>query len=642
MGRQPWLALWMVGFAWSVAVCAAGQTEPIALDPLVVSATVAPTPLNQTTASVTILSQEQIAAQQAASVTELLRQTPGLHIDQPGARGSISSVYLRGGDPNFTIVLIDGVKVNDSTNARGGSFDFSTLSPEAIERIEIVRGPLSAVYGSDALSGVINIITRQGTATPVVEAEAAGGRFGYAQTSMQARGLLGIMDYALTGAYVDNGEPVTGSEFTQTVLNANAGFELSDAMELRGVLRYARSKAASFPEFSGGPDFALLREVEERDIEELTLGLTLTHEPFASWMYQLQFGLHHRSEDVISPGVAAPNSMRDEFAVPPTAIDNTFNRYEWTFRHLFTVVTGVELALGAQAQFEKGASSGSLDLSASGFGVLPSDFKQPRTIWAPFVEAKVALLPGLVAQGSVRVDMPESFDTEVSPRIGVSYTLAQTATTLRASWGEGFKLPSFFALSHPIVGNPNLKPETSASVDAGVTQVLWGKRLTVSLTYFYNEFDQLIDFDIDAMKLLNRDRVIAQGVEMALTARLCPFLSFTSHLTYVDADIKGSDDTLRNRPTWRGGFTVYWQPLDTLHVNLSALMVGDASDNAFISASNRTLDAYARVDLAASWRLNKTWQFFLAVDNLFNADYEEAIGFPAPGIQPRGGVRAQF
>ena len=344
MGQHLWLTLWIVGLALGIAVRAAGQTAPIELDPLVVSATVAPAPLSQTTASVTILSRDHIEVQQAASVTELLRQTPGLHIDQPGARGSISSVYLRGGDPNFTVVLIDGVKVNDPTNARGGSFDFSTLSPEAIERIEIVRGPLSAVYGSDALSGVINIITRQGTAQPQVEAEAAGGRFGYARANVQARGLLGIMDYAFGGAYVDNGEPVDGSEFTQTAMRANAGFELSDVMDLRGVWRYARSEAASFPEFSGGPDFALLREVDKRDIEELTLGLTLNHEPFAWWTYQLQFSLHHRSEDVVSPGVA-PNVMTGDF-VPSTITDNTFNRYEWTLRHLLTIMTGVEVALG--------------------------------------------------------------------------------------------------------------------------------------------------------------------------------------------------------------------------------------------------------------------------------------------------------
>ena len=150
----------VLGWGWAADTLGQGRApaeKPLALEPVIVTATVAPTPLDQTTAPVTIISREQIAAQQATSVTELLRQVPGVHIDQAGARGGISSVYVRGSDPNFTVVLIDGVKVNDPTNSRGGSFDFSTLSTDNIERIEIVRGPLSAVYGSGALSGVINI-----------------------------------------------------------------------------------------------------------------------------------------------------------------------------------------------------------------------------------------------------------------------------------------------------------------------------------------------------------------------------------------------------------------------------------------------------------------------------------------------------
>ncbi len=179
----------------------AGESS-VTLDPIVVTATAAPAPLSQTSASVAVITREQIEARQAVSVTDLLRNVAGLHIDQPGARGSVSSVYIRGGDPSFTLVLIDGVKVNDSTNNRGGSFDFSTLSTDHIERIEIVRGPLSVLYGSDAVSAVINIITRRGSAEPVISAEVAGGRDAYVRTLMQLRGQLGEMDYALSGSYL--------------------------------------------------------------------------------------------------------------------------------------------------------------------------------------------------------------------------------------------------------------------------------------------------------------------------------------------------------------------------------------------------------------------------------------------------------
>lgn len=637
-GRLVWWLAFGCAWAWVPPVVSQpAEKEPFALDPVVVTATVAPTPLSQATASITVIHREQIEAQKVPSVIDLLRQVPGLHVDQAGGRGSISSVYLRGGDPNFTVVLIDGVKVNDPTNSRGGSFDFSTLSTEHIERIEIVRGPLSAVYGSDSLSGVINIITRQGTAKATRNVELAGGRFDYFRVVADAQGMLGVMDYAISGSYLDNGEPVEGSEFTNGTIHGNFGVPLSNTMELRWVLRLANSDTEAFPEVSGGPRFAVLRALETRDIEELTLGITLGHEPLPWWEYRFHVGIYNHQEDVISPGVA-PNALGD--FRPASVTDSTFWRYELTLRHVFTVHKSVRLALGAQAQFEDGTSTGSQDF---GFFTVPTSFSLSRDIWAPFFEVQLFLLPGLTIQGSVRVDIPEGFDTEVSPRVGVSYTLAATDTTFRVTWGEGFKLPSFFALgSPPPVGNPALVPETSWSIDAGVTQSLWGKRVILSATYFYNEFDNLIDFDFTTFQLVNRSEVTTEGVEMSIHVQPWSVLGFTSHLTYVKTDIKGSDAQLRNRPEWRGGFAIRWQALPMLQVHLKALFVGEVQDASIPRPDITTLDAYARVDLAVNWTINPTWLVFLTVDNLFDADYEEFIGFPAPGINPRLGVRARF
>lgn len=669
--RVHWLQRWgkklllvvVLGLGWGWVPNAVGQSmiaterAALAFDPVVVTATVAPTSLRRTSASVTVMSREQIEAQKVRSVTDLLRQIPGLHIDQAGARGSVSSVYTRGGDPNFTVVLIDGVKVNDPTNSRGGSFDFSTLSTENIERIEIVRGPLSAVYGSDALSGVINIITRQGEATPVRSVAVAGGRYEYLRMVAEAQGMLGVMDYAVSGAYLDNGEPVDGSGFDNVTLYVNMGVPPTDTMELRWIMRYVNSDTSAFPEFSGGPDLARIRAVEERDIQELTLGLTLAHEPFPWWEYRFQLGIYNRVEDVISPGVE-PGAGNPFSIIPASTTSTTFWRYDLTLRHIASVVKGVQVALGAQLQIEDGRSHGAQDLTAIGFGVVPTNFTLSRDIWASFFEVQLTVVPGLVVQGGVRVDLPEGFSSDVSrvlpkgvpgvPRVGVTYTIAATNTTLRVNWGEGFKLPSFFALSRPDVGNPELKPETSQSIDAGITQVLWDQRVAISVTYFYNEFDNLIDFDTVTFRLVNRDDVTTEGVEMGLTVRPWPVVDITAHMTYVKTDIKGTDAELRNRPEWRGGFAVHWRPRPAFDLTLRGLFVGEVLDasNATISPANptgeKTLDAYARFDFSATWSLNETWQFFLAVDNLFDADYEEAIGFPASGIRPRGGVQARF
>lgn len=627
----------LLGPAWLWSTLAIGQSAEQAvpqLEPVVVSATVVPTPLGQTSASVTVITREQIEAQQARSVIDLLRQVPGVHIDQAGGRGSVSSVYTRGGDPNFTVVLLDGVKVNDPSNSRGGSFDFSTLNPEDIERLEVVRGPLSAVYGSDALSGVINIITRQGTATATRQLELTGGRYDYWRPMAAAQGMVGGMDYAVSGSYVDDGRAVPGSAFHNVTVYANLGLPLADNMELRWLGRYSKSDSTAFPDDSGGPRFAVLRDVEKRNFEELTLGLTWKHTPFPWWEYQFQFGLYNRDETIDSPGVAP--GVRTP--IPPNTSQNAFRRYELTLRHVFPVTKGVQLAAGVQAQFEDGVSTGSLDFDGV---AVPTSFSLQREIWAPFFEAQLSVIPGLLLQGSVRIDLPEGFDTEVSPRLGASYTVAATGTTLRSSWGQGFKLPSFFSLAHPLVGNADLRPETSRSVDAGITQALWDKRLTIGVTYFHNAFTDLIDFDEVLNRLVNRSKVTTEGVELHLNAELWSTLSFLAHLTYLKSHIKGTDESLRNRPEWRGGFSIRWRPTAPLDVSFKTLFVGAVQDSSIPTGDVR-LDAYTRVDMTVNWTVHASVALWLAVDNLLDANYEEFSGFPAPGINPRLGVRVRF
>jgi outer membrane cobalamin receptor len=178
-------------------------------------------------------------------------------------------------------------------------------------------------------------------------------------------------------------------------------------------------------------------------------------------------------------------------------------------------------------------------------------------------------------------------------------------------------------------------------VDAGITQTFWEKRATISVTYFYNEFTDLIDFDEVLNLLVNRSKVTTEGVEMSLNLAPLSQLNFLAHLTYVKSDIKGTNEPLRNRPEWRGGFSIRWRPLTQLDVLLKALFVGEVQDSS-IPTGDVTLDPYARVDLAVNWSVTSAVAVLLAVENLFDADYEEFVGFPAPGINPRLGVRVRF
>ncbi|HSE83107.1 MAG TPA: TonB-dependent receptor [Thermodesulfobacteriota bacterium] len=607
------------------------------LEPVVVTATSSPTTITDVTSSVTIITREQIEAQHAVSVVEVLKQVPGLYIDQPGGRGGISSAYIRGGDPNYTLVLIDGIEVNDPTNSRGGSFNLSTLNTDNIERIEIVRAPLSALYGSDAVSGVINIITRRGKARPAGNLEVSVGRYKSFRSLAQTSGLMSIVDYSLSASYTDDGEPVEGSEFTSKTLNANIGLLISDNIQLRSTVRYEDIESETFPDDSGGPEFAVIRSVEDVDTDQFSLGLDLTHNPFYWWEYGIKAGIYNNEEEVSSPGVAP--GMRDPFGIPPNNTDNSLTRYEISAINKFSFFKGVNMTLGGEFRFEKGSSRGALFVND--FPV-PTSFDLDRKIWAPFFEVQLSTLPNLFVQAGVRVDFPEGFDHAVSPRVGASYSIKATNTTLRANWGDGFKLPSFFALGNPLVGNPNLMPETSRGFDFGISQNLLKDRLTLGVTYFYNEFKDAIDFEEGPPpRLVNRSEITAQGAEMILLVQPIEALRINGNLTYTATNIKGTEEELRNRPEWWGSLSIWWQPLRILQINLNAVYVGEVLDSS-IPTGDVELDPYVRFDLSLTLKAHKNVELFLVVDNLFDADYEQFVGFPAPGISPRGGIQIRF
>jgi iron complex outermembrane receptor protein/vitamin B12 transporter len=249
---------------------------------------------------------------------------------------------------------------------------------------------------------------------------------------------------------------------------------------------------------------------------------------------------------------------------------------------------------------------------------------------------------GLTLQGGLRSDFATGFAPNYSPRVGAAYTFAATGTTVKANWGEGFHLPSFFALGNPIVGNPNLKPETSKNLDAGVTQTLWDQRIVVGATFFENRFRNLIDFDAGPPpRLVNRSNVTARGVEANFGIKPIDALSLNSQLTYTNTTVAHTGEELRRRPKWRAGFNALWKPTAELDVNLAAFYVGTLLDSS-IPTGDQHLDPYTRVDLAITWRATSNIQMSFAIDNLFNAKYEEAVGFPAAAIRPHAALRYTF
>ena len=336
------------------AASAAQPTAPALLEPIVVTASQEPRALESSPASVSVITREEIAAKRYSDVLEALREIPGVHMDQPGARGSVSSIYLRGLDPNHTLVMVDGVRLNDTTNDRGGSYDFSTLGIENVERIEIVRGPLSAVYGSDAIGGAINIITRRGGEAREVQLDLSGGRFGNRRALAGAWGRLGAADYSITGSYLDNGNLPYDARYKDWNIKSALGLRLPSDAELVGTLRFINAHAKAFPDDSGGPEFAVIRDVDRRNIRELNTGLEFLQRPLPLLDYSLKASYYRHSEVRDSPGIAP--GVRDPTGIPPNLSDNLLNRYAFAVKATAKIGSQLSLTGGADFYRESGSS----------------------------------------------------------------------------------------------------------------------------------------------------------------------------------------------------------------------------------------------------------------------------------------------
>jgi vitamin B12 transporter len=585
----------------------------------------------------TVLDADTIQAREPGSVTDLLRDLPGVFVQQSGGRGSVVSLFTRGAKPNFTLVLLDGVKANDPTNTRGGSYDFSTLDMNDIERIEFVRGPASAIYGSDAVGGVINIITRHGGDTPEASLTADGGSFGYARVAGHVSGPISGATGNLGLSYADNGMPVDGSTLKGTNLDGALTLpEIADTtVSLSG--RYGGSIATSFPDSSGGPRLAVLRTLDHRDIEEGVFGASARRDINPWWAMALDYGFYDRGATDISPGVAP--SVQTPAGIPANGDYARFGRNEVTFTNRLTPFAGLDAAIGMDVQAEHGVDDGYLQF---GPAKLPDHFALDRTLWSGFAEARYQIAD-LTVSGSGRYDSMGSIG-HVSPQARAEYALPDWGTHVQLLWGKAYKLPSFYALGNPIVGDPNLKPEEAENFEGGITQQLWDLGSWKFEAYATNYRD-LIDFLPGAVpKLVNLSTVHVRGLESSVDFTWdSPWgaLTATPRLSYTNARNQLTQAALRDVPSWLAGATLLWRPNASWDVSFDINHVGSLVDNS-VPTGDVTLAGHVRADLAAHYKLLPNLALQLGVDNLFNAHYEDVVGFPAPGAVVRGGITASL
>lgn len=614
-------------FTFCVSDCVLAQEGP-ELESILVTGVYSPTQSSGLTSTVTVLDFERLQSLNTRSVSEALKTMPGIQVEELGGPGGLAAVSIRGGEANFTLVLLDGVAINDPTNTRGGGVDFSRLDSASVERIEVVRGPQSSVYGSNALAGVVNIISRRATAGHQQQLRASLGEDDFSRYRLSASGVEGEFRYSLDWTDRNSGEPVPGSMLESDESRVRLGWQPVDSHEFGIGFRTLTGQSSTYPQQSGGPSFAASDLLDLSDFEDKVLDANWRWQVDPQWVSLVKIDRFEHKEHYTSPGII-PFS-----AVPPNGAETQFVRRQAQWVNTVTFDERYSINVGADYRREEGESVGYLEFS--GFA-LPTDFELDRDSFGLFADIQASISESLRVHGSMRYDDFENFPSETTLKFGVGYELNAT-TGLFANWGEGFKLPSFFALGHPLVGNPDLDPETAKSWDFGLRwepSDLWW----VQGVYFDNNYRDLVDFDSELFTNINRNQVKSRGVELEFNWQPQQDLDVLAQVTYTDIDVKSSSVPLLGRPEWRAGATVDWQVSPSWRTTLTYQWRGQQYASSLHTGETviDELNSYTVVNWSVRWSLREHLSFDLAADNLLDERYANAVGFIAPGRSLRVG-----
>lgn len=573
--------------------------------------------------SVETIPAERLAAHD--SVAGALSEQADLYVQPAGGRSGMASIFLRGADPNFTTVLLDGVPLNNPTNTRGGSVNVSEIAASGLGRVEIVSGPLTSLYGSGALAGAVNLVVPGG---------AADSRFGVGLgvgTDEDASGFLrwqgplgGGYGASLIVAADDEGDATQGSSFASQSLTGKVA-PLDPEAGGRMIFRLAHTEARAYPESSGGARLATLPDLDYRESREALIGVAHPIINDGPLRVDLSGSYLKRKDESTTPGVA-PSAF--DFMGLPSGFEDT--RYWRAIGQLTARYAGDgwQALGGLEVQEEDGKSDG--ELVYFGFP-MPTSFRLDRTTYSAFAEASREV-GGLTLNGGARVDKIDGVGEHATVRAGLKYQLAE-GLALRASAGTGFKAPSLYALSNPLVGNPKLDPEKSRAYEAGL--VWTGEQTKVSVTAFRTRYAGLIDFDPGPPpQLVNRDVVISKGASFAMAQVFSDSLSGAFQAQYAQTKDKATGDRLLNRPLWRANTSLTWKATDTITITGRHGFVGARRDSSIPTGVVR-LDGYHTLALDAAWAFQPATTVRLVVDNALDDDHEDAVGFAGPGRRAR-------
>ena len=636
---------------------AAGETRELpvrlALEPLsakvVVTAQSLPLDADSSPAPVTILTRQEVDERGATSLPDLLVTQPGFSLGRTGPEGGSTSLFLDGGNSNYTKVLVDGAPAN----VPGGFVDFSNFTLDNVDKIEVVHGAESALYGSDAMDGVIQIFTHRGTTRiPEFTAFAEGGNFATGRGGAELSGLLGRFDYSAGVSDLETGGQGPNDAFRDRTLSGNFGWRITDSDRISLALRDNVSDA-------GTPGQTLLQPADLKSraaIHDFSASLLASFSTGARWRHQVL-------------GTEFYNRYLD----PAIQYFYHYNVAAVTAQSAY-VLRDFAFTVGYEVQVENGFIA-----TAANGGISSTETHARRNNQAGFIDARWQPVARLTLNAGGRVEDNAYFGIRGVPRVGASYALriskgAFGDTRLRAAYGQGIVTPRFdqsYGTDPCFPGNPNLAPEESRSWHAGVGQKLAYDRVRITADYFDNRFHNLTSFgfltpspaclatraNLGSGEFFNTDLARARGGNFSGEARIARWLTAGANYTYDATRVVKSPNA--TDPAEIAGNRLLRRPLNSgsaalnasfrrMNWNLSGYFTGRRTDSDFLSFTQNGVcvgpcltsnPGYARFDLAASYHFTHGVSFYGRIANLADKQYQDAIGYPALGREFRIGVK---
>ena len=650
-----------LGFSVMWHVTAFGE-EPAETEPIletrevVISATKTPVPVTQLTSAVEVITEEDLKRRQMKTVADVLRLSQGLTVFSNGGPGTTTSVRIRGSSSAQVLVLIDGAIMNSATS---GSFDFANLTTDNIERIEILRGAQSMLWGSDAMGGVINITTKRGRNAPNISGFSEYGSFNSIREGASLAGKKGPVDFSGSISRWDTTSFSAinyrrGASERDGYHNWQGSVRLGVDLPKKGRMEFDFRWMDGITNYDGiefpiAPADVLGAKSQSK---QYVYAGNYT-QPITDWWSQ-KLTLSRATENLTSSSGTISRNLVTGVTGPVgfpflSLIETTSNRIEW--QHNFQV--GKPLLLTAGYQFR--------DQQGNNRDLLTNKLDIPNKILssnAVFAQAQLNLWDRIFATAGVRQDAYNVFGDATTYRTTAGYLHQETGTKLRGSYATGFRAPSFNELYFPFFGNPNLKAEKSQSMDIGVDQYLLNDRLTLSGGFFWNHYRDMIvgatsvancgsSFGFPNFCAQNIGTVSAKGWEASVKFAVVEDVLFIKSLDvraqYTNTLTRNLDEPSGNRaprmPVDQWSMTISYQPIDLVRINLEGRYVGSRFDDVNNQQPMRAFDVW---NVSATYDVTNRVQTYLRADNIFNEKYEEILFYGTAVRSIFAGLRVNY